>query len=225
MRRLRYDHRPGGPAFNSGGGGGWHEAVVLVCLPLAAPIGLSPLYILTLCGSERISVVSTEPLDDLSCLTTPGVGCCPRAVARAVDQVHPDAHSESMLGLPTPALTCAGVCICRIICLTGASNSPLATYIRYSPLARPPCVTFRLVVAPLRGPGRSPVLPFACCVGSLLSVGRCGRCSCWCRFRVRGPPPKSSIGRPPKILIAPSVCGSPCGVDSERAAPAVGKEP
>ena len=50
----------------------------------------------------------------------------------------------------------------------------------------PPCVTFRLVVAPLRGPGRSPVLPFACCVGSLSSVGRCGRCSCWCRFRVRG---------------------------------------
>ena len=49
-----------------------------------------------------------------------------------------------------------------------------------------PCVTFRLVVAPLRGPGQSPVLPFACCVGSLLSVGRCGRCSCWCRFRVRG---------------------------------------
>ena len=50
----------------------------------------------------------------------------------------------------------------------------------------PPCVTFRLVVVPLRGPGRSPVLPFACCVGSLLSVGRCGRCSCWCRFCVRG---------------------------------------
>ena len=36
-----------------------------------------------------------------------------------------------------------------------------------------PCVTFRRVVAPLRGPGQSPVLPFACCVGSLLSVGRC----------------------------------------------------
>ena len=50
----------------------------------------------------------------------------------------------------------------------------------------PPCVTFRRVVAPLRGPGRSPVLPFACCVGLLLSVGRCGRCSCWCCFRVRG---------------------------------------
>ena len=42
---------------------------------------------------------------------------------------------------------------------------------------RAPSVTFRLVVVPLRGPGRSPVLPFACCVGSLLSVGRCGRCS------------------------------------------------
>ena len=49
-----------------------------------------------------------------------------------------------------------------------------------------PCVTFRRVVAPSRGPGQSPGLPFACCVGSLRSVGRCGRCSCWCRFRVRG---------------------------------------
>ena len=50
----------------------------------------------------------------------------------------------------------------------------------------PPRVTFRRVVAPLRGPEQSPVLPFACCVASLLSVGRGGRCSCWCRFRVRG---------------------------------------
>ena len=48
-----------------------------------------------------------------------------------------------------------------------------------------PCVTFRRVVVPLRGPGQSPVLPLACCVGSLRSVGRCGRCSCWCHFRVR----------------------------------------
>ena len=66
----------------SGGGGGWHEAMVIVCLPLAAPISLSSLYIPTLCGSERVLVVSTEPLDDLSCLTTPGsavpvTGCCP----------------------------------------------------------------------------------------------------------------------------------------------------
>ena len=58
-----------------GGGGVWHKASVLGCLPLAAPIGLSPLHILTLCGPERVLVVSTEPLDDLSCLTTPGVGC------------------------------------------------------------------------------------------------------------------------------------------------------
>ena len=49
-----------------------------------------------------------------------------------------------------------------------------------------PCVTFRRVVVALRGPGQSPVLPFACCVGSLCSVGRCGRCSCGCRFHVRG---------------------------------------
>ena len=56
----------------------------------------------------------------------------------------------------------------------------------FSATKPPPCVTFRRVVVPLRGPGQSPVLPSACCVGSLLSVGRCGRCSCWCRFRVRG---------------------------------------
>ena len=53
------------------GGGGWRKALVLDCLPLAAPIGLSRLLILTLCGCERV----LEPLDDLSCLTTPGVGC------------------------------------------------------------------------------------------------------------------------------------------------------
>ena len=44
----------------SEGGGGWHKALVSDCLPLAAPIGLSPLLILTLCGSERVLVVSTE---------------------------------------------------------------------------------------------------------------------------------------------------------------------
>ena len=58
----------------AGGGGGWHKASVSDCLPLAAPIGLSPLLVLTLCGPERVLVVSTEPRDDLSCLTTPGVG-------------------------------------------------------------------------------------------------------------------------------------------------------
>ena len=63
-----------------------------------------------------------------------------------------------------------------------------------APFLAPPCVTFRRVVAPLRGPGQSPALPFACCVGSLRSVGRCGRCSCWCRFRVRPPPPPLDKG-------------------------------
>ena len=43
--------------------------------------------------------MSTEPPDDLSCLTTLGVGRPgDGAVARAVDQGHPDAHSESMRG-------------------------------------------------------------------------------------------------------------------------------
>ena len=75
---------------------------------LATPMGLSPLLILTLCWPERVLVVSTEPPDDLSCLTTPGVGLSQRrAVARAIDQVHPDVHYESMRGLLTPALTCA----------------------------------------------------------------------------------------------------------------------
>ena len=46
---------------------------MLVCLPLVAPSGCLPLHILTLFGSERVLVVSTEPLDDLSCLTTPGL--------------------------------------------------------------------------------------------------------------------------------------------------------
>ena len=64
-----------------GGGGSWHEAMWFVFLSLAAPIGLSPVFILTLCGSERRLVVSTEPLDDVSCFTTPGsadpeTGCC-----------------------------------------------------------------------------------------------------------------------------------------------------
>ena len=64
-------------------GGGVGTRLGIYFLPLAAPIGLSPLLILTLCGPERVLVVSTEPLNDLSCLTTPGsavvpeTGCCP----------------------------------------------------------------------------------------------------------------------------------------------------
>ena len=41
-----------------GGGGCWHKASVSDCLPLVAPMGLSPLLILTLCGPERVLVVS-----------------------------------------------------------------------------------------------------------------------------------------------------------------------
>ena len=65
----------GGRGEGGGEGGVWHNASVFGCLPLAAPIGLSPLLILTLRGPERVLVVSTEPPDGLSCLTTAGVGC------------------------------------------------------------------------------------------------------------------------------------------------------
>ena len=73
---------------------GWHEAMWLVCLSLAAPIGLSPLFTLTLCGSERRLVVSTEPPDDLSCLTTPGVdrprdGLLPVPLTRCIQRHTP----------------------------------------------------------------------------------------------------------------------------------------
>ena len=70
---VRWGAVVGGWCGGCGGGGGWgwHKASVSDCLPLAAPIGLSPLLILTLCGPERVLVVSMEPLDDLSCLTTP----------------------------------------------------------------------------------------------------------------------------------------------------------
>ena len=96
------------PAWAGGGGGVWHKASVSGCLPLAVPIGLSPLLILTLCGPERVLVVSTEPPDDLSCLTTPGVGrpgdgLLPVPLTRCIHM-----HTPSPCGgLPTPAPTCA----------------------------------------------------------------------------------------------------------------------
>ena len=94
--------------------GVWHKASVSDWLPLAAPIGLSPPPILTLCGSERVLVVSMEPPDDLSCLTTPGVGRHrDGAVARAIDQGHPEAHSESMRGFADSSTDlCALGCAC-----------------------------------------------------------------------------------------------------------------
>ena len=91
-----------------GGGRGWHKVLISLCLPLAAPIGLSPLLILTLCGSEHVLVALTEPPDDLSCLITPGVGCpgdglLPVPLTRCIQM-----HTPSPCGgLPTPALTYA----------------------------------------------------------------------------------------------------------------------
>ena len=100
--------RSAGLARGRGGGGVGHKASVSGCLPLAAPIGLSPLLILTLCGPERVLVVSTEPPDDLSCLTTPGVGrpgdgLLPVPLTRGIS-MHPPSPCG---GLPTPAPTCA----------------------------------------------------------------------------------------------------------------------
>ena len=76
-------------------GGGWQEVMVLVCLLLAAPIGLSPLYIPTLCGFWL-------------CQRSPRWMSCPvlwgrlsqrRAVARAVDQC-------IQMHTPTPCWIC-----------------------------------------------------------------------------------------------------------------------
>ena len=82
---------PSGDLRPTVSGGVWHKASVSDCLPLVAPIGLSPLLILTLCGPEHVLVVSTEPpgrrvLFDNSGVGRPGDG----AIARAVDQVHPE---------------------------------------------------------------------------------------------------------------------------------------
>ena len=94
------------------GGGVWHKASVSDCLPLAAPICLSPLLILTLCGPERVLVVSTEPPDDLSCLTTPGVGCpgdglLPAPLTRCTPRVHAGVCQLQH------CLVRVGVCVCR----------------------------------------------------------------------------------------------------------------
>ena len=81
------------------------------------------------------------------------------------------------------------------------------------PTPPPPCVTFRRVAVSLRGPGQSPVLPFACCVGSPRSVGRCGWCSCWCRFCRGGVPPcvtfrlvVASVRGPGQSSVRPFAC-------------------
>ena len=64
------DPRPAkGADLASEGGLVWHAAMVFVCLPLAALIGLSPLHMLTLCGSELLTCfgcVNAAP-GDLMC--------------------------------------------------------------------------------------------------------------------------------------------------------------
>ena len=71
-------------AARGGGGVGTRPRYLIVCL-WRRPSASRHLHNLTLCGSERVLVVSMEPPDDLSCLTTPGVGRPgDGAVARAV---------------------------------------------------------------------------------------------------------------------------------------------
>ena len=96
------------------GEGGWHEAIGVSLFAFGGAYWPLPLlriflHILTLCG---VLVVSTEPLDDLSCLTTPGsavpeTGLLPVPLTRCI-QMHPPSPRG---GLPTPALTCASWCV------------------------------------------------------------------------------------------------------------------
>ena len=71
-----------GPAFSPSGvcwGGGElarGHGVSLFAFG-GGPTGLSSLHILTLYGSERVLVVSTEPVDRLRGLAVPETGCCP----------------------------------------------------------------------------------------------------------------------------------------------------
>ena len=106
-RLLRRVHSRMGGGLSGGGGVGTRPWYWVVCL-WQRLFGLSPLLILTVCGSERVLVVSTEPSDDLSCFTTPGVGCpgdglLPVPLTGCIQM-----HTPSPCGgLPTPALTCA----------------------------------------------------------------------------------------------------------------------
>ena len=62
---------PGSPRALEERGFGTRPRYLIVCLWRRL---LASRHILTLRGPERVLVVSTEPPDDLSCLTTPGVG-------------------------------------------------------------------------------------------------------------------------------------------------------
>ena len=141
-----------------GSGGAWHNASLCGCLKLVAPIGLLPL---TALAAEWVRAGSPDGAPD-------GLqdGPCPNKHYRTATAIRTLAPPEALRG--------SFVCIGHPLYRRGARDTGCT-----------PRVKFRRVAVSLRGPGQSPVLPFACCVGSLRSVGRCGRGSCWCRFRVR----------------------------------------
>ena len=64
------------------GEGVWHKASAFGCLPLAAPIGLSPLLVLTLCGPERVLVVRWGGGGGTRPRCVGGGGVCSAAQAR-----------------------------------------------------------------------------------------------------------------------------------------------
>ena len=133
-------------------------------------------------GDARVAVAKADVVLDLAAVQPPGVGgdADLRNVVGAVDHGPLGPGHRREVPLVLVAVEVPGVREQDVD--LGEGGAVRALTIR--PL--PPRVTCRGVVVSLRGPGQSPVLPFACCVGSLQSVGRCGRCSCWCRCRVRG---------------------------------------
>ena len=88
-------------------------------------------------------------------------------------------HSRS------PEIDVLGLCwLVRGSCLGFCCPLPSAFWSSTTCLAVFPWACGPSGCCSLWGPAQSPVLPFACCVGSLCSDGRCGLCSLWCRFRV-----------------------------------------
>ena len=76
---------------------------MLVCVPLTAPIGLSPWHIL-ICGAERVLVVSTEPL-------VVGGGCsgvCPTPGGHKTMEVLTQARGQAQVPGSAAAMSPAG---------------------------------------------------------------------------------------------------------------------
>ena len=89
------------------GGGGTRPWFWFVC-PWRCPLASSHCRLRPSVGPNVFWSCQRSPW--MTCPALRGRLSQRQAVARAFDQVHPDAHSEPMLGLPTPALTCAPVC-------------------------------------------------------------------------------------------------------------------